>query len=98
MVKEAGLPVVVKKTIVVEGEPVTLPSGLFDVNVTELGITVPLLTFAPRGKSPNVRTAAATTVNLRTYIRTSTLSHRPAAIVFAFATRFCLARCCLLTE
>jgi hypothetical protein len=62
-VKEEGFPVVWKTTIVVEGAPVTLPSGLFEVNVTELGVTKLLLTFAWRGNRPTVRSATAIRAN-----------------------------------
>ena len=67
-VKAAGLPDVVNETVVVEGAPVTLPAGLLEVKVTELGVTLPLLTVASRGISPSARAAAATIVRRLTYI------------------------------
>jgi hypothetical protein len=39
-VKEAGASVVLNETVVVDGEPVTLPSGFPEVKVIELGVTV----------------------------------------------------------
>jgi hypothetical protein len=66
--------VVLKETVVVAGEPVTLPAGLLEVNVTELGVTLPLLTVASRGKSPSARAAAATIVSRLTCIFTFLLS------------------------
>ncbi|PYU18139.1 MAG: hypothetical protein DMG30_28905 [Acidobacteria bacterium] len=69
-VKAAGLNVVLKETLVVEGMPVTLPAGLLEVNVTELGVTLQLLTVAYRGRTANARAAAAIIVSCLTYIVT----------------------------
>jgi hypothetical protein len=67
-VKAAGVFEVLNETLVVEGTPVTLPAGLPEVKVTELGVTLPLLTVASRGKSPNASTAATSIVSRPTYI------------------------------
>lgn len=67
-VKAAGLAVVLKETVVVAGTPVTLKSGLLEVKMTELGVTLKLLTVAYRGKSPKARAVAATIVSRLTYI------------------------------
>jgi hypothetical protein len=69
-VKAAGLAVTLKDTVVVAGAPVTLRSGSFAVKVTELGVTVPLLTVAFSCKSPNASAAAATIVSRLTNIVT----------------------------
>jgi hypothetical protein len=66
-VKAAGLLFVWNDTVVVAGAPVTLPAGLPEVKVTELGVTLPL-PVAPRRKIPNASAAAATIVSRLTNI------------------------------
>jgi hypothetical protein len=67
-VKDEGLLYVLKETFVVAGVLVTLRSGSLEVKVTELGVTVALLTFASKGGSDIARTAIATIANFLTYM------------------------------
>jgi hypothetical protein len=63
-VKDAGLRVVLKETFVVAGAPVTATSGSLAVNVTELGVTLALLTEAFNGGSASDTATIATIANL----------------------------------
>jgi hypothetical protein len=92
-VKEPGLAVVLKETLVVDGEPVTLPSGSLEVNVIELGVTLPLLTFASSGKGPNARTASASSANRVINILISTLFRSNRGNLHRF-----LGLCCMVRE